>query len=907
MSTRNLSGGNTFRLKKSSLLAVSIAAAISGSGASAEELLEEIIVEGFRGTLVKSRDLKRDAVGTQDSIVAEDIADFPDLNLAESLQRIPGVTITRDGGEGRRIAVRGLDSNFALVQLNGMDVLGNTDTAMDSRSQGSRDRAFDFNLFASELFSRVDVKKSYSASQDEGGMAGNVGLRTAKPFDYEGFKLAVSGQLGSNELTEDTSPRTALLVSNTWENFGALASVAYSSRETLEQGVNTYRWRRRADDNGEASIYGPGVTAEEEAAMRNGEVLAARAAGRLSAWYNDQERLGITTAFQFRTDSFDLTLDMLYGELNNARDEYHLNPRGNEGSMAYGAGVTTNDVTIVDGVLLASDYSDTNINVESRDHQVDTEFSQVVLSGNWHLSDRLTLRGLVGNETSDLDVYSLKVYTERRGDFSFDYTRDIMDPVIAYGQDMADASQYWLEEIDIFGNVNETENNTVKFDLDYMPNDTDMLRVGVSFKELENRTLQEDSNDILNDYDNGQGYADLLDDSLFRTMSGNETDSWAVVDAYAVLNSGLVTSLNSAGDNDPLSVSADIGDSTNRVQEETTNLYVEYEWDRQLGAIPFRGNIGLRYYETDTVSDYSQNDQLLTLDRTYDGLLPAVNLVFQPSDDTYVRFGWSRNITRPSYGDLSGAPRVSADSGSLEVSGTNPALEPYESDNLDVGYEWYFTDAGYVAIGYYRKDLDGYIVQQTEMMPFADTGVSASLLPEGYTLDSEARVTRAVNSESATLQGIELTLQRDFDFLPAPFNQMGVVGSYTRADGEVSYYAGGEQLGTTDFPNLSKNAGNITLYYETDVWGARLSQSYRSDYIQHASDGGDEDYRGFLSSTFWDLSAFYKVNDRLKLTLEGSNLTDELDRQYSSKDGVKRLYNVTNSGRTVYLGASYQF
>ncbi|MFD1217379.1 TonB-dependent receptor [Microbulbifer celer] len=907
MSIRNISGGNALLLKKNSLLAVAIAAVIGGSGASAEEMLEEVVVEGFRGTLVKSRDLKRDAVGTQDSIVAEDIAEFPDLNLAESLQRIPGVTITRDGGEGRRIAVRGLDSNFALVQLNGMDVLGNTDTAMDSRSQGSRDRAFDFNLFASELFSQVDVKKSYSASQDEGGLAGNVGLRTAKPFDYEGFNLAVSGQLGSNELTEDASPRTAMLISNTWENFGALASAAYSSRDTLEQGVNTYRWRRRADDNGAASIYGPAVTAEEEAAMRNGEVLAPRAVGRLSAWFNDQERLGLTTAFQFRADTFDLTLDMLYGELNSVRDEYHLNPRGNEGSMAYGAGVTTNDVTIVDGVLLAGDYTDTGINVESRDHQVDTEFSQVVLSGNWYLSDRLTLRGLVGNETSDLDVDSLKVFTETRGDFSFDYTRDIMEPVIAYGQDMTDASQYWLEELDIFGSVNETENSTVKFDLDYTPNDTDLVRAGVSFKALENRTIREDRNDILNDYDNGRDYADLLDDSFFRTMSGNEAGTWAVVDAYAVLNSDLVSRLNSEGDNDPLAVSVDIGDSTDRVREETSSLYVEYEWDRQLGALPFRGNIGLRYYETDTASDYSQNDQLLTLERTYDGLLPAVNLVVQPSDDTYVRFGWSRNVTRPSYGDLSGAPQVNTDSGSLEVSGTNPTLEPYESDNLDVSYEWYFTDAGYMAIGYYRKDLDGYIVQQTEMMPFAETGVSTSLLPEDYTLDSQARVTRAVNSESATLQGIEFTLQRDFDFLPAPFNQMGIVGSYTRADGEVNNYAGGEQLSTTDFPNLSKNAGNITLYYETDVWGTRLSQSYRSDYIQNASDGNDEDYRGFLASTFWDLSAFYNVNDRLKLTLEGSNLTDEQDRQYSSKDAVKRLYNVTNSGRTVYLGVSYQF
>jgi TonB-dependent receptor len=147
------------------------------------------------------------------------MAKFPELNLAESLQRLPGVQINREAGEGRRISLRGLGPDFARVQLNGMEVLGNVDSAQDSRGQRSRDRAFDFNIFASELFSRVEVEKTFQAAQNEGGMAGTVGLFTGKPFDYApGAKGALSLKLGTNEYTKDTQPRVAALFSHNWDN-----------------------------------------------------------------------------------------------------------------------------------------------------------------------------------------------------------------------------------------------------------------------------------------------------------------------------------------------------------------------------------------------------------------------------------------------------------------------------------------------------------------------------------------------------------------------------------------------------------------------------------------------------------------------------------------------------------------
>ncbi|WP_339426920.1 TonB-dependent receptor plug domain-containing protein, partial [Pseudomonas proteolytica] len=148
-------------------------AALSGAAMPDRSVGEgtDIIVTGYRHSLTEAQNLKRRAVGNEDDIVATDIAAFPDLNLAESLQRIPGISITRDSGVGRQIALRGLGADFTRTQLNGMEVLGNTASGMDNRGGVTRSRSFDYSLFASELFNRVSVQKSYSAEQDEGGIA----------------------------------------------------------------------------------------------------------------------------------------------------------------------------------------------------------------------------------------------------------------------------------------------------------------------------------------------------------------------------------------------------------------------------------------------------------------------------------------------------------------------------------------------------------------------------------------------------------------------------------------------------------------------------------------------------------------------------------------------------------------
>mgnify|MGYP001817543728 FL=1 len=230
-----------------STLALAIATALPAmaqdSADDGEMVLEEVRVTGFRSSLEQAVALKRDAVNSRDSIVTEDMGKMPDLNLAEALQRVPGVTIAREGGEGRNVTLRGLGPAFTRVTLNGMEVPSSAG-GLDSSGGVNRGRSFDFNVFSAEHFNRIDINKSPTASIEEGGIAGTVELYTARPLDNPGLNASIYGQAGYNDLSEKWTPKfTAFLSStNEAETFGFLLTAAYTERTTWQDGFGTVRW-----------------------------------------------------------------------------------------------------------------------------------------------------------------------------------------------------------------------------------------------------------------------------------------------------------------------------------------------------------------------------------------------------------------------------------------------------------------------------------------------------------------------------------------------------------------------------------------------------------------------------------------------------------------------------------------
>lgn len=206
--------------------------------------VETVVVSGFRSSLEQSLDMKRQAVDSSDSILAEDMAKFPDLNVSESLQRIPGITLARDQGEGRQISVRGLNSTFTRVRINGMEAIATTGSE-DVSGGANRGRSFDFNVFASELFSQLTVHKTASAEVDEGSLGATVDLHTAHPFDKPGFNLVTSAQAGYNDMSGGFNPRFTGLISDTFlgDRLGFLLSAAYQIQNGDEAGASTVRWQ----------------------------------------------------------------------------------------------------------------------------------------------------------------------------------------------------------------------------------------------------------------------------------------------------------------------------------------------------------------------------------------------------------------------------------------------------------------------------------------------------------------------------------------------------------------------------------------------------------------------------------------------------------------------------------------
>ncbi|WP_299176890.1 TonB-dependent receptor [uncultured Brevundimonas sp.] len=862
--------------------------------------LDEIVVTGFRASLNAARDLKRNAVGAQDVIVADDIAAFPDLNLAESLQRVPGVAITRDAGEGRQISLRGLGPDFTRTQLNGMEVLGNTSSGFDNRGSVSRTRSFDYSLFASELFNRVTVEKSYAAEQDEGGIGGTIGLTTARPFDYAASRLVLGAKAQTNSNTDTVTPRVIALASNRWETgageFGALVSAAYTRNDVNEYGMRSWNWTKI---NVGAANIGPNVSAADRDRLINATGLnrvSAPQAVSPSTWYAERERVGVTGSLQWRpNDRTDMSLDLLYGTLSNDRDEYALAPAGLNALTGNVTGTQRlNAVEIRGDSIVYADWSGVDMRNEAKHSEDKTTFTQAVWNGAYQVSDTLRFNALIGYAKSEFEgpVFDKVFIQATNKSLTYDY-RGGSPVAVAYGFDTTDPTQWGLMRADAREDYITSEYKTAELNgaWDFAP--SSKLKFGVEHKDFQNEGWQRFNR--VDWYNNPNRPAPVVEvirfDSLF---------AYIVADAVATFDrTGQLRDLTAANDR---------AGTNYELTEKTTAAFVQYELDTQLGSMPLKANAGVRYYSTDLTSagTVATNAGLVpaVIDSSYDGYLPAANVSLEVMPDMIVRLGASRNISRPSLDDLRAAGSVSFTPFGGSVSAGNPNLEPFLADSVEASWEYYMGTSGYVALGVFYKKMDSFITAETASVRYGDIGYPLSLLGPDQTADTIYSYSRPVNGDGASIKGAEFAIQRDFDFLPAPFDGFGISFNATYAEGETDSTVDGVRR-TLALANLSKWSSNATLYYETDVWGARVSSAYRDGYLDGIGGSGNVG-SGYHDTTNIDATAFWNVTPSLKLVVEGINLTDQAIDQYT--DIVEqRSTSYTKSGRTFTVGLTYAF
>jgi len=436
-----------------------------------QQQLEAVVVTGIRASLESALNAKRLDKGIVDVIKAEDIAKFPDTNLAESLQRIPGVVIDRDAGEGRNITVRGLGADFTRVRINGIEALATTG-GTDSSGGANRSRGFDFNVFAAELFNTLTVRKSNQADIDEGSLGATVDLQAARPFDLKRFVATASAKAKYNDLSGETDPRLAFLVSNTFANntLGFLVSGAYSKRRLFEEGFSTVRWDNGGSSGGwcaptgvannpsnsTATTCGPAAQGVQRV-PGNADTIAAYNTARDNANFHprlprygrlthDQDRLGLTASAQWRpADTTLVTLDLLYSKLDATRQEDFLEAISFSRSAAQGGKPQTSVLEAqygANGALLYGRYNGVDIRAESRFDELTTTFTQPSLTVEHEFSD--TLRGSIKlgraeskfrnpvQTTTTLDALNVNGY-------SLDFRGNDRLPVIGYPFDVTQA------------------------------------------------------------------------------------------------------------------------------------------------------------------------------------------------------------------------------------------------------------------------------------------------------------------------------------------------------------------------------------------------------------------------------------------------------------------------------------
>ncbi|MBI3350496.1 MAG: TonB-dependent receptor [Burkholderiales bacterium] len=442
---------------------------------AASAQLETVTVTGIRASLESALNAKRQDKGIVDVIKAEDMGKFPDTNLAESLQRIPGVVIDRDAGEGRNITVRGLGGDFARTRINGVEALATTG-GTDSSGGANRTRAFDFNVFAADLFNSLTVRKSSSADVDEGSLGATIDLQTARPFDLKGFAAAVSVKGTYNELRGKATPKASFLISNTFadKKIGVLLSGAYSKRKVYEEGFSTVRWDNGPSSGNTFSGWCPpqGVTTNlptgstattcgpaaqgvprlvsTDPAVQAGYVAAYNAASSATNFHprlprygrltHEQERLGLTGSIQLRpADTMLLTFDMLYSKLDATRQEDFLEAISFSRALSAGGKQQTSVVEAQyapSGQLLYGKFNGVDIRSESRFDKLSTEFTQPTVTLEQEIGDsiKVTLRG--GRATSKFNnpiQTTTTLDAPNVNGYVFDARGDDRAPLLGYG------------------------------------------------------------------------------------------------------------------------------------------------------------------------------------------------------------------------------------------------------------------------------------------------------------------------------------------------------------------------------------------------------------------------------------------------------------------------------------------
>ncbi len=946
------------KLKSYALITTALTGVLVGTGAYAQDTSAttakkddstEVVVVGVRKSLQKSLNVKRAASAHIDVITAEDVSKFPDVNVAESLSRLPGITVDRTGGgEGNRVAINGIDSRLVLVQLNGNPLA----TATAGANNHDTGRSFDFTNLAPELIGNVEVYKTPEARLDEGAVGGTIILNTLRPLSLNKNTLSLNYNYNINQRNEEKDPRYSMVYSTKDDSgrFGFLFNYSYN-KSVLGSGsiaasyqpvCSAAHWGGVSTSTSTCNTAGTAFT--NTAALptvSSGPALTTTMLVpqyiALNAFRQNHERKSMFMDIQIRpSDDLDLNfygidvvdddssysqffetdLSVDWNETNPYYTRYQTaSPGHNVGDPIKNAQngnlfptklatVTTNSAGVTGGTGTFAVRQD-----EYFKHTI-IHTKGLYLDGKW-TPGPWTINGSIGETKAtggSNPEYYLSFYGNDSGSFalspdgaSLKLDKAATDPTLFATRKKGDQAGFVKTAVSL------DQFEYVKFDVKREVEWGPIYEIMVGAKHQKHRDVNKPH---------------------FYNTTFNVTGTMADFPTYKS-DPGLVDGLGATGDLTTfVAMTQEAMSQYSIANKSSGNLTADYRdagnlWDTTEKVddaylqVNFRsgkwhGDVGVRYAKSEnkqtyrsTMDYYPWDEEMITIDKSYDDILPSFNAVYDLNDDMMLRFSVAKVMSRPTFADMSGQVEYSLDRYSAAANhfgghGGNPDLKPYRATNYSASYEWYFAPNSLFNVDLVYKDVQSYIVQKYILedvtLPQSALSYCQGTVHRACNRVENMLVQAPFNGSNAKISGISVGYQGDIAW------GFGIQTNATFLDQQYSSYqdqyntAGGKLY----LPYLSKWSYTVSPYYEKGPWQARISYTYRTKY--NVTLGNDTVPPSFVDG--WgqlDASASYKVNDHISVNVAGQNLLDNLQHPYTtgglplgwSKYGTRFTFGVT--------------
>ncbi|MEB1659528.1 TonB-dependent receptor [Xanthomonas campestris pv. campestris] len=900
-------------------LAAAQTAAPSDAPASTEQNagpvteLDKVQVTGLRRAIEGAISVKRDSTSIVEAISAEDIGRLPDVSIAESLARLPGLAAQRVAGRAQVISVRGLSPDFSTTLLNGREVVSTGDN-----------RSVEFDQYPSELVSGVTVYKTPDAGLVGQGLSGTVDMQTARPLSYNERVIAIGGRYQRNSLGKaaNVDPygnrfNVSYIDQFADRTIGLTIGYAHTDMPIQENQVGLYEPWQQVN----AQWQRPGVA---DGVYFSDGIKALRRTG-------NQKRDGVMATLQYRpSNAWTSTLDAFHTEAEqiDTANQFELNLSNYNGGYTPGLNIT--DVRVNDrntflggnasGVypLVRGMYNkrEDKIDAFGWNNEITAGAVKIVADLNYSKAtrDELNLENnLQLAPMPQLDTVGVAV--NGNGFSQLSPGLNYSNPDALFLTNTIYGSGYG--KVPRVEDVLKGARLQASFPMPDALSWFSDLDVGVNYAHREKQKTQPEGNITLGAQGEATVAADLQYAPVNLSFAGiGALPAWnvpATVSRYMLFN--------------PSDDASFLVSKAWTVEEKITTAWLRANLDTQWGVVGVRGNIGVQLQSADQSSqanywDASQpvGSEVRPIDdgKTYRDWLPSLNLAFQFAYEQTLRFALAKQVARPRVDQLRASLEFGVDTstGRPGASGGNPMLDPWRANALDISYEKYFADRAYVAAAFFYKDLKSYIYTQSRDNYDFSALVAGYVPPPGSApVLTTGTFSAPFNGKGGTLRGLELTASLPLDLVFAPLEGFGIQASATFNDSDVQIRdpesASSVGDGAISLPGLSKRVYNLTAYYEHKGFEARVSQRRRSDFIGEIGNfNGNRTLRYVVGENITDAQISYNFADTsslagLTLLLQASNLSNSPYRTYAeTKD---RPLEYIEWGRTFVLGVNYKF